>query len=409
MKTRKNTVKKSKILFVVNTLGRAGAETALLELLRHLDSPEYEISLYVIMGQGVMINELPSHVRLMNTRFSNQSVLTKKGKRIMMRTVCTSFLRNGGWFRKLRFIMKNYTSMSRTGHVQPDKLLWRMISDGSPHFSERFDMAVAYLEGASAYYVAEHVKADRKCAFVHIDYESAGYTREMDQGCWERFDRIFTVSDEVKSHFLAFYPEYVSKTDTFHNLIDQEAARNRAKEGTGFRDGYPGARLLTVGRLTYQKAYDIAIDAMGLLKASGCRARWYVLGEGDQRAALEKKIAAAGLEEDFVLLGAVTNPFPYYVQADLYIHATRFEGKSIAIQEAQTLGCAVIASDCNGNREQITDGVDGILCELAPRAIADSIAALLKDEDRRKRLGQEAAKKTTAQREEIQKLLRVLE
>jgi len=154
MKTRKNTVKKSKILFVVNTLGRAGAETALLELLRHLDSPEYEISLYVIMGQGVMINELPSHVRLMNTRFSNQSVLTKKGKRIMMRTVCTSFLRNGGWFRKLRFIMKNYTSMSRTGHVQPDKLLWRMISDGSPHFSERFDMAVAYLEGASAYYVA---------------------------------------------------------------------------------------------------------------------------------------------------------------------------------------------------------------------------------------------------------------
>ena len=110
-----------------------------------------------------------------------------------------------------------------------------------------------------------------------------------------------------------------------------------------------------------------------------------------------------------MLLGAVTNPFPYYVQADLYIHATRFEGKSIAIQEAQTLGCAVIASDCNGNREQITDGVDGILCELAPRAIADSIAALLKDGDRRKRLGQEAAKKTTAQKEEIQKLLRVLE
>lgn len=406
---KRKRAERKKLLFVVNTLGRAGAETALLELLKKLDGREYRLFLYVIMGQGEMAGELPSHVKLLNPRFSRCSVLEKKGKRVMVRTILSAFFRNGGCPDKLCLILKNLAAMRKKGIFQPDKLLWRMLSDGAHRFDVKFDMAVAYLEGASAYYVAEHVKADKKCAFVHIDYESAGYTREMDQGCWERFDRIFTVSDEVKSHFQAFYPEYASKTDTFHNLIDQEAVRNRAKEGAGFRDSYPGARLLTVGRLTYQKAYDIAIDAMGLLKASGCRARWYVLGEGDQRAALEKKIAAAGLEEDFVLLGAVTNPFPYYVQADLYIHATRFEGKSIAIQEAQTLGCAVIASDCNGNREQIADGVDGILCELAPRAIADSIAALLKDEDRRKRLGQEAAKKTTAQKEEIQKLLRVLE
>lgn len=39
-----------------------------------------------------------------------------------------------------------------------------------------------------------------------------------------------------------------------------------------------------------------------------------------------------------------------------------YEGKSIAIQEAQTLGCAIVASECN--REQITDGEDGILCAL---------------------------------------------
>ena len=46
-----------KILFVINTLGRAGAETALLELLRRLDAEEYEISLYVLLGQGEMISQ----------------------------------------------------------------------------------------------------------------------------------------------------------------------------------------------------------------------------------------------------------------------------------------------------------------------------------------------------------------
>ena len=101
-------------------------------------------------------------------------------------------------------------------------------------------------------------------------------------------------------------------------------------------------------------------------------------------------IDAFGLKEDFLLLGAVENPYPYYIQADIYVHATRFEGKSVAIQEARTLGCAIIASDCGGNRELIADGEDGVLCELTPKAVADSIEGLLKNGEKRKKLGQMA-------------------
>lgn len=327
----------------------------------------------------------------------------------MAKAVFLSFIRNGEFSRKLRGISTNFAEMRQSGKIQTDKLLWRMLSDGAQRFPVTFDLAVAYLEGASAYYVAEHVQAKRKCAFIHIDYESAGYTRRMDRGCFEKFDRIFAVSDEVKTHFLKVYPEYEARTDIFHNLIDQEGIRRRAAEPGGFRDTYKGMRLLTVGRLTYQKAYDIAIDAMKLLKDAGIQARWYVLGDGDQRRMLERKITALGLSENFVLLGAVTNPYPYYAQADLYIHATRFEGKSIAIQEAQTLGCAVIASDCNGNREQIETGRDGILCELKPEAIADSIRELLEDEKKRKRLGMAAAQKAVSQEEEPGKLYELLD
>ncbi len=398
-----------KIIFVVNTMGRAGAETALLELLKALRHPDYELFLYVIMGQGEMIRHLPSHVKLLNDRFSEQSVLSQKGKRVMMKTVCRAFFKNGGYAGKLRGICRNASEMRRAGRLQTDKLLWRMLSDGAQRFDDTFDLAVAYLEGASAYYVADHVKARKKAAFIHIDYAGAGYTRAMDQGCWERFDRIFGVSDEVKEHFLRVYPEYEEKTGVFHNIVDQEAIRRRAGEAGGFQDDYDGMRLLTVGRLTRQKAYDIAIDAMKILKDRGYRARWYVLGEGDQRRALEKKIHALGLDEDFLLSGAADNPFPYYRQTDLYVHATRFEGKSIAIQEAQTLGCAVIASDCNGNREQIRNGQDGILCGLSPQAIADSIGSLLEDEEKRKRIGQEAAEKSTTQGQELQMLLELLE
>lgn len=397
-----------KILFVVNTLGRAGAETALLELLRRLDSSEYEVSLYVILAQGEMIGELPSHVKLKNRRFNSQSVMTGKGKRAIAVTICSSFFRNGGYPGKIHSIVSNFADMERTGKIQTEKLLWRMLSDGAERLNEVFDLAVAYLEGASAYYVADHVKARHKVGFIHIDYRSAGYTRRMDRDCFRSFDRIFGVSDEVREHFLLVYPEYATKTKVFYNMIDQERIRRRAQERGGFADGYRGARILTVGRLTYQKAYDIAIEAMKLVKDAGFDARWYVLGKGDQRRQLMKKIASLSLQEEFVLLGAVTNPYPYYMQADLYVHATRYEGKSIAIQEAQTLGCAVIASDRNGNREQITDGQDGILCELTPRAIAKSIMELLQDKEKRKALRRAAAKKDMTQPQGLRMLLELV-
>lgn len=373
-----------KILFVINTLGRAGAEKALTELLKRLNDNKYEVYLYVIMGQGELIHDIPSHVRVLNSRYDDSSVLTAAGRHQMAKKVCGAFFRNGSLFKKTGLLIKNMIVMAKNRRFSADKLLWRILSEGAQRFNISFDLAVAWLEGASAYYVAEYVKAGKKVVFIHIDYESAGYTRELDQGCYEDYDKIYTVSEEVRSHFLAFYPEYEGKTDVFHNIINKEEILRKAGEGGGFADGYEGFRILSVGRLTWQKAYDVAIEAMKILKDKECQIRWYVLGEGDQRKKLEKKIKKLDLQDDFRLLGAVDNPYPYYVQTDLYVQAGRYEGKSIAIQEAQVLGCAVIASDRSGNREQIVDGEDGMLCELSPEAVAENVEKLYRDEEKRR-------------------------
>ncbi|MBS1470518.1 MAG: glycosyltransferase [Lachnospiraceae bacterium] len=401
-------MKKQKILFVINTLGRAGAESALLSLLSVLDPSQYDISLYVIMAQGEMRAELPIYVKLCNPQFEDESVLTKAGRKKMTHTVFRIFFRNGHLISKSRYLFSTAFSMCRSKKISADKLLWRVMSDGSYRFGQTFDLAVAYLEGASTYYVADHVKAKKKAAFVHIDYESSGYTPAMDRDCYKKMDAIFTVSDEVRTHFLNCYPVYSDKTMVFHNIIDLKKIQKLASKGTGFEDQYDGLRILTVGRLTYQKAYDIAVEAMKLVKNAGCRARWYVLGEGDEHRMLERKIEHLGLTDDFLLLGAKENPYPYYANADLYVHATRFEGKSIAIQEAQTLGCPVIASDCNGNREQIENKKDGFLCELTPQAIADSILFLAKNPEIRKAYAAAAMKKESQQKKELEQLLKLL-
>jgi len=379
-----------KILFVINTMGRAGAEVALLELFRKLDKKEYDISLYVLMGQGEMIHQIPPHVKVRNTVFNSSSVLAEEGRWNLLKTVVKAFFKNGKYIKKCGYIVSNLLPMMKNRKIQKDKLLWRVVSDGTPRFEEEFDLSVAWLEGGSAYYVSDWVKAKKKVAFIHIDYKKAGYTRKMDRGCWNHFDRIFAVSEDARNKFLEVYPEHQDKVMVFPNIINQEYIRSRAKEPGGFSDNYGGIRILTVGRLVYQKGYDVAIKAMKRLKDLGYQVRWYVLGEGEQRKNLEKKIEALGLENDFLLLGTVENPYPYYAQSDLYVHAVRFEGQGIAVLEAQTLGCPVIVSDFCSSREQIENGKYGISCEFTPESIAACIERLLKDEGLRKKLGQMA-------------------
>ena len=204
------------------------------------------------------------------------------------------------------------------------------------------------------------------------------------------------------------YPECRNKTLVFHNLIDREEISRKAELPGGFSDAYSGKRILTVGRLTAQKAYELAIDAMKLLKDQGVKVRWYVLGEGELRNKLQQKIDSLGLKEDFLLLGAVENPYPYYKQCDLYVHATWFEGKSIAIQEAQVLGCTILVSDCSGNREQVENGTDGVLCQLSSEEISRNIAELLRDEEKCRQYGKRAVTRISSEQGNVLKLFEIV-
>ena len=380
-----------KLLFIINTLGCGGAERAMLNLFSALDSNKYEISLFVLTSQGELRRELPENVRLINKKYKEVSVLTKKGRRLLTLSVLKAGIRKALFLRRAPYIIKNFLIMRKKGKIMPDKLLWRLLSDGAPKIQEEYDLAVAYLEGGATYYVADYVKAKKKAAFVHIDYEKAGYTRELDLDCYEKFDRIFTVSDEVKEHFLSVYPEYECKTSVFNNILNQERIKKMAEQGEGFNDGFKGLRILTVGRLTRQKRYDVAINAMKLMKEKiGVPIRWYVLGEGDLRQELEQQIKSAGLENDFILMGVKENPYPYYKGCDFYVHATEFEGKSIALQEAQVLGKPILATDCSGNREQIENGTDGILCELDPGQVCEKLLYMINNPEKCKGYGEKA-------------------
>lgn len=370
-----------KILFVMNTMGRAGAERALLALIKRLPKEEYDISLYVLINRGELFDEVPDHVHILNKKPDNRSVLSFGGRLAIIRTVLRCFFHHASGFRLIGYFFKNLKIQLCAHRLLPDKLLWRTIANGSATLQDTYDLAVAYIEGASTYYVADHIQAKKKAAFVHIDYQKAGYNKTVDLDAYQKIDRVFAVSKEARESFLQVYPEYDKKTFLFRNLHDTDRIAALSQEpipsSSAFVKSAARYKLLTVGRLNYQKAYDVAIDALTVLRKRNIDADWFVLGEGSLQKELTRQISKKGLSDHFFLLGSTNNPYPYYRAATIYVHATRFEGKSIAIEEAQLLSKAIVASDCTGNREQIQSGTNGILVALTPEAVADGIESFL--------------------------------
>ncbi|MCQ2517531.1 MAG: glycosyltransferase [Lachnospiraceae bacterium] len=398
----------TKILFAINTLGRAGAEKSLIEICKRLNPDEYDVSLYVVAGQGELVSDLPDWVKLINTQYDNSTVLDAAGKKRLKKSVFKKMFVNGSVWKNFFYLCSNGVRMLFHGGIRPDKLLWKVLSDASAIPDEEYDLAVAFIEGGAAYFVRDHVKARKKAAFIHIDYNLAGYTRKLDRECYLDFDRVFAVSGEVRNSFLAAYPELEDKTDVLHNIVDAQAVMENSEEDCDF--GPDGVfRILTVNRLDSQKALNYSIDACKILKDSGLEFVWIVLGDGSRRRKLEKRVKKLGLTDVFLMPGSVKNPYPYMRKADIYVHASRFEGKSIAIREAQILGKPILVSDCNGNREQVIDRVDGLKCELSSEAIANSIKELLSDEDLRQKLGTAAGKKHKDTSGELSKLLSLTE
>mgnify|MGYP006999040016 CR=1 FL=1 len=134
---------KKKILFVINTLSRAGAETALLELLAQLAAergedgqPRYELSLFVLMNQGELVQQIPEGVRLVNPRYAQVSVLEPKGRIYMGMTVVKCLLHRANLIRLWRYHWRAARAMRKEGRLMPDKLLWRQ-SRMAPDASRR--------------------------------------------------------------------------------------------------------------------------------------------------------------------------------------------------------------------------------------------------------------------------------
>lgn len=144
---------------------------------------------------------------------------------------------------------------------------------------------------------------------------------------------------------------------------------------------YPKPFILSVGRLDYNKGFDFLIEAFHQLKTKDIHL--LISGTGPNKKLLEDKVTQLGLDSRVRFVGFMNNLQDYYTNAKLFVLASRVEGYPNVLVEAMSLGCPVVATDCDfGPSEIIQDGVNGFLVKLDDREeLVNAMEKILTDQE----------------------------
>lgn len=151
----------------------------------------------------------------------------------------------------------------------------------------------------------------------------------------------------------------------------------------------------SVGCLAARKDYATLLDALALLGARGIPFRAALVGDGPERAALEARIVALGLEGRVRLLGERADVERLLPEMDVFVLSSREEGIPNALLEAMAAGRAAVATAVGGTPEVLRDGETGWLVPPgSPGALADALADVLARPEEARRRGAAARRMT---------------
>lgn len=165
----------------------------------------------------------------------------------------------------------------------------------------------------------------------------------------------------------------------------------------------------TVAVFREQKRLRDWLDAAASIRQRHPKAHFVLVGDGPQREELQARIGHLGLKEAVAMPGLREDVRPYVAAMDVYLMSSAFEGLPVALLEAMSMRCAVVATEVGGIPEVIDHGGNGLLVPPGrPDRLADSVCQLLHDPAELERLGQ-SARRTVEQRFSMSRMVMELE
>ncbi|TXC92363.1 glycosyltransferase [Metabacillus litoralis] len=395
---------KKNLLFVMPSLAAGGGEKSLVNLLAEIDYDLYNVDLFLFNHEGLFMELLPRQVKVLplpeTYRIFSQPLLKSilklglKGKPVIA-------------FNRVLFTLMNKKVKDTSKKEQGS---WKYLSKAFSVLDKKYDTTIGFLEKSSTYFCIDKVISSQKIGWIHNDYDKLGMDPKIDRHYFRKLDHIITVSKECAAVLKQRFPDESEKVKIIYNIVSPlmiNSLANYKESGLPVKMDNE-ISILTIGRLHYQKGYEFAINACKNLVEKGYNIKWNVIGEGDERGKLTKLIEKFNLEKHFYLLGLKSNPYPYIKHADIYVQTSRYEGKSIAIDEAKILSKPIIITDFSTAKDQITHNENGLIVAMNEKSIAEGIEKMITNKELRNKLTSNLLNLNLSTQAEVKKLYKLL-
>ena len=388
----------------MESMKSGGGERSLLSLLQLIDYDSYDVDLMLFNPSGLFFGMIPEQVNIISLGKNYESFTLP-----LVQSVKTFLFKFKPGAAIRRVMYSRAVNGSNLPELERDRRSWKYLLPVFEKPVAGYDAAISYLEGKPNFFVADCVDAKVKIGYIHNDYSKLGLDASGDKILFGKFDRIVTVSDECKKVLEKTFPEFAEKFCVIENITSPKTLEKMAAEiPEEFAEKNGKKIILTVGRISQQKGYDIAIDAAEILDKKGYDFKWFSIGKGELQEEFEKKISEKNLNGKFVFLGERANPYPYLSGCDIYAQTSYYEGKSIAVDEAKILAKPIVATKFSTVYDQLEDGETALLAEMDTESVAEKIAQLFDDENLAKTLSENLKKIKLGNEEEIEKFYALL-
>lgn len=364
---------KKKVLFIIGSLQSGGVSKSMVSLLNAWDTEKYETSLLLCCKDGDVFSDyLPKNIQLIY----NPVIEHVMGGFFSLKWL----LVHGHFFLCLGVLLR--LILSRISRSLASELIARMMPIV---LDVHYDLIVDYGGQQLLYYMVNKLSATKKVSFFHSDYSKWSFYYNADKKYYPLVDHIFTISQTCVDSLKHFFPNCADRISIMENISSPTIIRQQSLEPIGeFKVQVDQMKangntiLCTIGHICRGKGFDFAIEASDILKKNGIHFKWVFIGKVLEEDLL-KLIADKELDDNVLLVGIQSNPYPYIGISDIVVHPSRFEGKSIALDEAKILCKPIVVTNFSTVGDQFENGKNGTICEMSGKAVANAIIELIND------------------------------
>lgn len=300
---------KKKLFIVRPSMSYGGADRVTLTLLENLPQDEYDISLILMRAEGAFLEDIPKHVRLINTNSKNLWLYTfpllkilKNEKPDIVFSTC------GG----------ANMPLSLAASIVPNKKFKLILSERN----------ILFPPGKNK------LKRSLMMLAKRLFYNAADHHTAVSKGVKEEMIKAF-----------ALKAEQISVVDNPVITLQLLAQSKEEVNHPWFKKDRSIPVILHAGRFVYQKDHQTLIEAFKILNEK-TEARLFLMGEGPLKKEIQSLVKSYDLESPVEFAGFDKNPFKYMSKCDVFVLSSHHEGMPGVLVQAMACGAPCVSTDC---------------------------------------------------------------